>query len=161
METVSVALLKTHFSYSRRTGQFTRKLRAAGSLAGSKNHASGYVHIKFRGRIYKAHRMAWAFVTGRWPRRDVEHKNRIKNNNQWRNLRLANDSQNQANVGRRKDNTSGCKSVHLRKDNGNWRARIQVKHKRISLGSFSTPELAHAAYCKAAKKHFGEFARAR
>jgi hypothetical protein len=117
------------------------------------------MHIKIFGRLYKAHRLAWLYIKGEWPTLDVEHKNLKKSDNRWKNLRESDDSGNQANTGRRRDNNSGFKSVHRRSD-GKYRARVQRNGKRISLGSFATPEAAHAAYVKAAKKHFGKFARA-
>jgi hypothetical protein len=119
----------------------------------------GYVHIKIDGHAYKAHRLAWFYMTGVWPAEDVEHKDRNKSNNRWKNLRLSDDSKNQANTSRRSDNTSGFKSVHFRKDSGKYRARLQVRGKRLALGCFDTAEAAHAAYIVAAKQHFGEFAR--
>jgi hypothetical protein len=44
-------------------------------------------------------------------------------------------------------------------DNGRYQARIMADKQRFFLGSFSTPEEAHAAYCKAAVELHGEFAR--
>jgi hypothetical protein len=40
-----------------------------------------------------------------------------------------------------------------------WNAKIQIYKKCIYLGSYETPELAHAAYCEASKKYHGEFGR--
>ena len=36
---------------------------------------------------------------------------------------------------------------------------IVVRGRRNYLGTYDTPEEAHEAYCKAAKEHFGEYAR--
>jgi hypothetical protein len=44
--------------------------------------------------------------------------------------------------------------------NGRYRAQITIKGRTYSLGCFATPEEAHRAYCEAAKRHFGQFARA-
>lgn len=80
-------------------------------------------------------------------------------NNRRGNLRPGSPVQNSRNQKRRSDNTSGFKGVCLYKSRGVWIAQIQVLGKKIFLGHYSTPEEAHAAYCEAAKLHFGEFAR--
>lgn len=150
--------------YDPRTGMFVNKISRgsgarAGTVSGTTHRRDGYVHLCIWGRQYKAHRLAWVYMTGRWPRKDVEHKNGIRSSNEWKNLRLANDSENQANAKRRTDNKSGYKGVYFSKSHGKWRATIQVRKKRLRLGVFETVEQAHAAYAAAAKKHFGEFAR--
>lgn len=86
---------------------------------------------------------------------DIDHIDRNKLNNRRENLRAATRSQNKAWSGYSKSK-SGYRGVSQR---GNkWMAQITAKQKTLCLGTFDTPEKAHAAYCEAAKKHFGEFA---
>jgi hypothetical protein len=59
-----------------------------------------------------------------------------------------------------KDNESGLKGVKWHRGAKKWQSRIFFQGKEIYLGLFKTPQEAHAAYCKAAKELFGEFARA-
>lgn len=86
----------------------------------------------------------------------VDHANRDPLDNRKANLRVTNRQGNAANM--RTKGRVGLKGVtaHPR---GRWRARIMVNGKQICLGLHDTPEDAHAAYCLAAKAHFGEFAR--
>ena len=88
----------------------------------------------------------------------VDHRDEKKANNQRYNLRLATPSQNQCNIGRQSNNTSGFKGVSWHKKNRLWHARIKIGGKCKSLGYFRTPEAAHAAYCSAAAEIHGEFA---
>ena len=80
-------------------------------------------------------------------------------NNSRGNLRIATPSQNCRNQKIRINNKSGYKGVSWRKDTEKWAAYINFDGKKNHLGFFSTPEQAHAAYCSAAAKHHGEFAR--
>ncbi len=90
----------------------------------------------------------------------VDHVNKNGLDNRRANLRLATQSQNQANVRANRANTSGFKGVHLSKNKGSdtWVASIQVDSTYLYLGSFRTREEAAAAYDVAAKKGFGSFA---
>src|SRR5690554_1648894 len=107
----------------------------------------------------KAHRVAWAIYYGEWPRGHIDHINGVKSDNRISNLRIATISENQWNMPRKPDSHSGYKGVTWSKVRNMWRSRISVNGKSIWLGYHSTPEQAHAAYCEAAKKYHGEFAR--
>jgi hypothetical protein len=110
------------------------------------------------GRMILRHLIVWALHHGEWPTTDLDHKNRDSLDDRIENLRLATSSQNGANRVKQSNNTSGFKGVSWDWYNRRWRAQISVEKKRINLGNYDTPEEAHAAYCRAAKKYFGEFA---
>lgn len=119
-----------------------------------------YTRIQINGRRYMAHRLAWLWVTGEWPPEQIDHKDRNTHNNAWSNLRAADHSLNAANRTARVNNKSGFKGVHLLKS-GKYGAFIKKDGRSINLGSsFTTPQAAHEAYCAAAERLFGDFARA-
>lgn len=88
----------------------------------------------------------------------VDHKNGNTLDNRRENLRLASNSQNQANRRNHSKNTSGYRGVTFSKSTNKWQAAIKVAGKNIHLGVFETPELAGIAYKQAADMYFGEFA---
>jgi hypothetical protein len=118
-----------------------------------------YVIIKILEIDYLAHVLAWLYMTGKWPDNDIDHKDTIKSNNQFINLRTATKSQNSGNTKKPVTNKSGYKGVCWHKKSGKWRAQIIYQGKSYWLGVYETPEEAHEAYCKAATHYFGEFAR--
>lgn len=87
---------------------------------------------------------------------EVDHADRNTINNQKYNLRIATKSQNGANRGKNKNNTSGYKGVI--KSKKKWLAIIKVNYKSIRIGLFDTAFDAAVAYDKAARYHFKEFA---
>lgn len=149
--------------YDPYTGAFRWKVarprRAAGSVAGYVNPRN-YVAIQIDGRPYPAHRVAWLLSYGAAPNGGLDHVNGIGADNKLANLRLATGSQNRANTKRARNNTSGFKGVCFHKRSGKWVARITLNNRLNYLGSFDQPEVAHVAYCEAARRIFGEFARA-
>lgn len=89
----------------------------------------------------------------------IDHKDGDGLNNQRSNLRISMKCGNNQNARKRIDNTVGLKGVYFHKQCHKFGAQIQCEGKRIHLGLFLTPEEAHAAYCAAAEKLHGEFAR--
>ena len=153
--------LRQLLDYNKDTGVFrwkvSRRVRA-GTIAGVIDAIDGYRRIKVDGKSYKAHRLAFLYVTGAFPPDQVDHVNMIRDDNRWRNLRAASRSENLRNCGPRKSNKCGYKVVSAH-GNGKWQADICVNQRSIYLGVFNTPEEAHAAYVQAASKHHKEFAR--
>ena len=127
-----------------------------GSVAGTL--AKGYIKIGLAGKLYRAHRLVFLYVTGEFPTEQVDHINCVRNDNRWGNLRQATRNQNMHNQGKQITNTSGFKGVYRIKNNKKWRAQIWYMNRQIYLGSFTTPEAAHQAYIAAAEKLHGNFA---
>ena len=127
---------------------------AAGSLHVGKGR--GYIIIGVDGKMYRAHRLAWWFMTGSpVPEdRELDHEDRIRHHNWWSNLRLATRPQNTMNSGIRSDNTSGVKGVYWIKARQCWMAKIVVNGKPVHLGYTDTVEQA-AELRKAADIHYG------
>lgn len=91
---------------------------------------------------------------------EVDHRNMDRLDNRKKNLRLATPTQNRANQRVSRNNKLGFKGVSRNTGSSTFRAYIWIKGKYSHLGCFSTPEAANAAYFKAAKKAWGQFARA-
>jgi hypothetical protein len=148
--------------YDQETGLWTwivrRGKRGAGALAGSIDH-DGYLQIMISGVRYGAHNLAFLWMIGRWPDPTCDHKDLVKANNRWSNLREATKSEQIANQSLTKKNTSGLKWVRFDKRVQRWRAETTIRGKYIWLGHFDDRETAYAIACSVVKKAFGEFAR--
>jgi hypothetical protein len=89
----------------------------------------------------------------------TDHINGNSLDNRRCNLRLATLKQNTRNARKPKTNKSGYKGVYYVKRRNKWGAQIRVDGRSIYLGLFDNPETGYIAYCEAAKKYHGEFAR--
>lgn len=150
--------LKKIIHYEPETGVFIWKVsmgpRAmAGSRAGTTN-SEGYNIITIEGARYQAHRLAWLYMTGSFPK-ELDHRNRDRSDNRWPNLRKATRSQNMQNTGVQRNNTSGARGV--KREYGKWAARIYVNGEEKRLGVYNTVEEAKQAYNKAAREIFGSY----
>jgi hypothetical protein len=148
--------------YTPETGEFhwavSKGAARRGGLAGGSVGGTGYLNIGIDGKLYRTHRLAWLYVYGEWPENEIDHINLVKTDNRIKNLRQASHTENMANKPVYKNNVGGLKGV--RKRGQKWHAQIQSGGKIKFIGSFSTPEMAAAAYSAAAQEMFGEFARA-
>lgn len=154
--------LKELLSYSPETGDFTwlekRGRVAAGEVAGHLD-SRGYIRIIIDGKKYRAHRLAWFYVHGKWPEDQIDHVNGKCSDNRLKNLREATCSQNNFNKPLQKNNTSGVKGVYWHKGKQRWRAICRVDGKRYTVGNFVELEKAAEAIKDFREANHGLFAR--
>lgn len=146
--------LKELLNYDPDTGVFTWKTAVSninvGDVAGHiKPH--GYRHLGIDGNYYLAHRLAWVYMTGDDPGSlTVDHRNRVRSDNWFSNLRLATQQDQLRN--------KSAKGIHYSKRDRSWTAHIKLDGKKLHLGSFQCPWQAYDAYWTARKQYFGAFA---
>ena len=150
--------LKELFHYEKRTGVFTRiktvsSNARAGDLAGYKG-VDGRVILWVDRKMYKAHRLAWLYVYGEFPKGCIDHINHDNSDNRISNLRDVTQKENSKNASMSKNNTSGHTGVYWEKLISKWRAAIFSDGKRIHIGVFRHKKDAVAAR-KAAEIKYG------
>jgi hypothetical protein len=153
---VTAERLRQLFVYEPDTGRFVRRIAAsqfrAGLVAGSMDRRSGYVQMCVDFRNYRAHRLAFLYMTGSIPA-EVDHINGDRSDNSWANLRAATTALNAQN---RRGRPSGCRQdlpMGVRQSSRNlakpYFATITISGRRVQLGSFATKEEAGAAFLAA------------
>lgn len=137
VNTLTQKRLKEVFHYDPLTGVFTRKCSLGctkkGDIAISLDDR-GYVRFSIDGHKYRAHRLSFLYMLGYSPENDIDHVNRIKNDNRWNNLRESSHQCNMRNTGNRSDNKTGVKGVRFDIHTGKWRSEIRIYGKTIHLG---------------------------
>jgi len=142
-------LLKSHY-YNPETGLFYKRL-SLNKLKLTGTSSNGYLVCRINATLYLVHRLAWLYMTGEWPKSEVDHIDGVKDNNAWNNLRAANRSNNMENQKRaRVDNSTGLLGAICH--GSKFKAKIQVKGQFHYLGTFDTSEEAHQAYIKAKRE---------
>lgn len=134
-----------------------RKGRRVGQSAGVINN-SGYRMLTYEGKKYKASRVVWLMMTGAWPSKNIDHKNGVRHDDRWMNLREADQSENLANTRVRSNNTTGIKGVSPTKD-GRFLVGICFRGRRKNLGVFASFEEAVQIRKAAERDWHGDFAR--
>lgn len=156
---ISYDELVKRFHYDPKTGEFTRKLRSGKKPEKKVGTIStdGYAEARIDNKRYFLHRLAWLYMTGEWPRHQIDHINRDKLDNRWANLREASGRQNGWNKPKMPNNTSGFKGVTFHKQTGKWQAQINYFGRNKYLGIFTKKNDAKQAYEAEAKSLHGEF----
>ena len=142
--------LRTVLAYEPETGEFRWKAHNRNGVMAGTVDQRGYLRITVLAHGFKAHRLAFALVTGAFPPSNlhVDHLNGDKLDNRLCNLRICTAKQNQENSRIPKHSTTRLKGVS--RSGTRFRAAICHDRKQIHLGCFSSAEEAHAAYCEAA-----------
>lgn len=153
--------LKEFMDYDCDTGIFTwKKHRCQTATPGrvvTNLDAKGYVTFGWNRHNYRAHHVAWWWVTGEMPQGEIDHKNNIRHDNRFCNLRKASSTQNNHNRLKPVTNTSGVKGVNWHKHRGAWVARVTVNGHRVHLGYFDELSAAERAVRDAREYLHGEF----
>ena len=109
----------------------------------------GYRRIFVAGQEHKAHRLAWLYVNGLWPKGVIDHVDRQRANNRIANLRdvgVAENTQNSTNAGR---GSSRHRGVYRSSIAGKWRPEIKAFGQRKHLEYYATEDQAAEAYAAA------------
>jgi hypothetical protein len=147
-------------SYNPETGVFRwlthTRHHKKGAVAGCKR-ADGYRRIGFNSVKYYSHRLAFFMMTGCVPDM-VDHKDTVKDNNCWSNLRDANTLTNAWNHNKTTSKTtSRFTGVVFRRRSGKWEANVTGEGQLYYLGQYSTEIKAANASQDKAKVLFGKF----
>ena len=151
-------VLHHFFRYDADTGILYRKVDYWSAKAGYRADmpgSRGYRRVKFRGKTYIAHRLIWKMQTGEEPNCQIDHKNRVRDDNRWINLREATPSQNGRNMFREKRSNLPRGVTYTGR---NYQAQIKVEGRQVYLGVFKTASAAAEAYGAAVNKYHGEYA---
>ena len=140
------------------TGRFIRRTSAGGFDVGTMvgfTEENGYRRTQVEGIRYLEHRLVWMYYTGKDPGcLDIDHRNRIRDDNRISNLRLATVPENNNNNPTHKGYT------YVKTAKRPWKSHKRIDGDLLHLGYHSTEEAARAMYVFITKKWYGEFAPA-
>jgi hypothetical protein len=161
--TLTAERVRDLLHYDPETGLFTNRIKrgnraGVGLLTGNRMRL-GYTEMRVEGMRVTAHRLAWLYVHGEWPKHEIDHIDGDPTNNRISNLRDVPHLHNMQNVKLRGSSTSGLPGAYRVRNR--FKALIQVGGKQRHLGYFDTAEEANAAYMKAKAEFHPGFAGAR
>lgn len=146
--------LKQILDYDPETGLFVWKIAKGpvkdriGTVAGCvhENHSGKkYIRIHIDGKMYRAHRLAWLYMTGSDPLDQIDHEDGNGENNRLSNLCEATNLSNAKNRRLRSDNSSGVTGVRFDKRKRKFIATIKDTEKIKYIGQYDTLEQAAQA----------------
>lgn len=147
--------VRKDFHYDPNTGVLTRLRRDnRGSPTPANGEwaidGSGYRTVKWRGKHHRIHRLAWLWMTGRWPEL-VDHDDRDKLNNRWLNLQEVDSAGNSQNMSMASNNTSGHRGVYWHQRDAKWCVQVYRDGRNVRAGRFTEKADAIAAWHEAEK----------
>ena len=138
------------FTYDPETGLF---ILSTGVPAFTRLDPNGYTIDTIFGWRLRGHQAAFAWMEGYIPLQ-VDHENKIRNDNRWVNLIPSNNVLNHQNQRRYSRNTSGVTGVNWHKASGMWNVRITVNTVTHFLGLYADFDGA-VAVRREAEERFG------
>lgn len=151
--------LKSVLCYDPASGEFTRissrRCDKVGRRAGCQK-SDGYRTIRVLGFSCLEHRLAFLYMTGRWPTGYVDHVNRDPADNRYVNLRECSNAENLQNKRGSEGASSKYIGVSFHRGRSRWQATIGLNGKRKFLGWFESEACAADAY-KQAKSELHTF----
>lgn len=136
--------LKELLSYDPETGIFINLLdrgkRAKKGLEAGSIQSYGYRRVKIDMVEYRTHRLAWLYMTGFFPKDQIDHINHVTSDNRWCNLREVTTTGNAKNRSLSTANKSGVIGISWEKGRSKWHASIRVAGKTIHIGRYKNKE---------------------
>lgn len=124
----------------------TWNTRYAGTRAGVSTH--GYRKIAIDDAKHYAHRLAWLWMYGQWPKELIDHINGVRDDNRIANLREAGKALNALNTRGVPVGATGMRGVTRHRSG--YMAQINHEGRHFYLGLYKTAEAAGRAYEDAA-----------
>lgn len=142
------------FAYDPESGRLAWKIARGRVRAGASVScvsSDGYLLVRVDKQLFLAHRIIWLLQMGEWPSLQVDHKNGVRLDNRWSNLRELNNTENVQNQRRAHvKNKTGLLGATIR---GNrFSAQIKTEGVGVHLGYFGTAVEAHEAYVNAKRE---------
>jgi hypothetical protein len=158
---ITAELVRQLFTYDPLEGVLRWNVKGRGIQFGEPAGCltNGQLNVSIGGKGTYVPRIIWLFMTGKWPQHLVDHKDGVRLNNKWKNLREATNSQNSMNIKVPSNNKLGVRGV-IQNSNGTFTAYINANKKRTYLGfRIATLEEAIKIRKEAEIKYHGPFRR--
>lgn len=166
---LTAGYVRAILDYEPETGLFKWKYRAerpkewntrrAGKPAGGRNGPDSPVMvIRIDDNLYCLHRLAWLYMTGEWPKGEIDHINGNPTDNRFKNLRDTTHSQNMQNRSTPSNNSSGFVGVRYRAHHKKWEARVYRDKICVWHAYFASAQEAANARNIALEEVHGDFA---
>jgi hypothetical protein len=156
-ESLTAEELRSILHYNPETGVFTSKTKRGsikvGDIVGTRKSDDGRNIIRINYTAYFASRLAWLYMTGEWPKFEVDHKDTDPSNDRWENLRDVTSTvnmQNRRHAGKKKH--SNLLGAHWCNQRKLWKSSIRVNGGSVHLGVFDSAEKASEAYIDAKRR---------
>lgn len=125
--------------------------RYSGAECFCSNHISGYKEGTILNQRLLSHRFIWFYMMGEWPN-EIDHINRVRDDNRWENLRNVDRLTNAKNLSQRRDALLP-NGIFWDKWRNRYSVSIGINGKSEKLGRFKTLEEAIDIRREAEKKY--------